>query len=106
MPLILSRSEDIYTPADASEHVLVIERALITAIIVVKLHEILQIFEIRMRFIYKLQGETKISNSDLQLIMNIYLDIGCCFCDLVVRVSGYRSEDPRSISGATRFSVK
>jgi hypothetical protein len=29
-----------------------------------------------------------------------------CLCDLVVRVPGYRSRGPGSISGATRFSEK
>jgi hypothetical protein len=39
---------------------------------------------------------------------DIYCDIyvPSSLCGLVVRVSGYRSRSPHSISGATRFSEK
>jgi hypothetical protein len=48
----LRRPNDI-APVGTSEHVLVIEKALITVIIVVELHEKIPVFKIGMSFVYK-----------------------------------------------------
>jgi hypothetical protein len=45
---------------------------------------------------------------DNQLVTNLglYRKQEDCLCGLVIRVPGYRSRDPGSIPGATRFSEK
>jgi hypothetical protein len=55
------------------------------------------------------QEECIVSNEEVGMFSfeGLYrLYIPDCLCGLVVRVTGYRSEGPVSIPGATRFSEK